>query len=249
MERKGIETERGNRNRDAAEHNQTIVDLRDAQYIRKLKEQVAQDLEDKRRWEGMSADELRSERRSIDLGSEWQFAFQDPDVQKASIPLEQVPYYASEQRKADYAAGKIGWLNQEQLDKREKADRNAYFTVKHYQEQIEQWRRTHPYKATLWDMGLPNKELSTLVTRYNQACNEKDKTEAELKTFKRDREKAETEQERAIRRTISKQAAEYARCQSRLKELDKILTPKQEQEWALKREQERGRGGGRSIGF
>jgi hypothetical protein len=248
MERKGIETERGDRNRDAAEHNQNIIDLRDAQYIRKLKERVAQDLEDKRRWEGMSAEDLRSERRSIDLGSERQFAFQDTEVQKASIPLEQVPYYASQQNKDDYAAGKIGWLNQEQLDKLEKADNSAHFTVKHYQEKIEQWRRYHPYKATMWDMGLPNKELSDLVKHYNQACTEKDKTEAELNAFKRDRQAAEQERERAVRKAMIKQSSEYTRCQSRLKELDKILTPKQEQEWALKRERERGRGG-RSIGF
>lgn len=249
MERKGVETERGNRNRDAAEHNRSVVDLKGKQYIRELQQRVVQNLEDKRRWEGMSASELRDERRSIDLGSERQFAFRDAEVQKASIPLEQVPYYASQQDKDDYAAGKIGWLNQEQLEKREKADRSAYFSAQHYQEKIDQWRKYHPYKSAMWDIGIPNKEFNGLVKQYEQASTEKRKAEAELKAFKRDRQEAEYERERAIRQAMVRQSAEYTRCQSRLAELDKILQPKQEQEWALKRERERGRGGGRSIGF
>jgi hypothetical protein len=101
----------------------------------------------------------------------------------------------------------------------------------------------------MWDIGIPNKEFNSLVKQYEKASTEKGKAEAELKAFKRDRQEAEYERERAIRQAMVRQSAEYTRCQSRLAELDKILKPKQEQELALKRERERGRGGGRSIGF
>jgi ATP-dependent exoDNAse (exonuclease V) alpha subunit len=97
MERKGIETERGNRNREAVEHNQNVVDLKQKRYLREIKQQVAQTLEDKRRWEGMSVQELEKERRSLDVGSERQFAYRDADVQEALTPLCSYPDYRDKQ--------------------------------------------------------------------------------------------------------------------------------------------------------
>jgi hypothetical protein len=243
MERKGIETERGNRNRMAAEHNQGIADLARKRWEREIAQRVAEELNDKRRWEGMSVSELEKERRSIDVGFPRQFAFQDPDVGEASLPLEDVPYYSSEQRKSAYAAGKLGWLNREQLGKREKAAHDAFCTTRHYREQIEQWRQYHPYKVAMWQIGLPNREYNTLIGHYEKASSDEDKTKADLSAFKKERTQAERKLESAISRAILKQQSEYSRIQSRLVELDKILKPKQEQERPLKRERERGRGG------
>jgi hypothetical protein len=249
MERKGIETERGDRNRDAAEHNQNVVDLKQAQHLREIKQRAAQKIEDKRRWEGMSVQELQEERRAIDVGSERMFAYRDAGVQAARIPLLGYPDYRDEQACADYKAGKFGWLNEDHRSKKEEAARRASTRQYHAKADLTRWKEKHPYKAALWEMGIPNREYSTLMNSYKQADAEDQTIQKELQTFQLEKKKAEQAVESAIRKAIFAQSSEYYRCKTRVEELDKILKPKQEQECALKREQERGRGGGRSIGF
>jgi MobA/MobL family len=252
MERKGVETERGNRNRTAAEHNQGIADLARKRWEREIAQRVAEELNDKRRWEGMTVRELEEERRSIAVGSLRQFAYQEAAVQKACTPLSPGPWYASGptagQQRADYEAGKFGWLNEDHLAKKEEIARRASTVRYHAEKDVNQWREAHPYKAALVDMGISNKAYTALVSRYGQASALDEKAKQELDSFQKARRDAEYQKEMAILKAMRTVQAEYDRCKAREAALDKILKPKQEQERALKRERERGRGG-RGIGL
>jgi seryl-tRNA synthetase len=140
-------------------------------------------------------------------------------------------------------------LNEDHRYKKEEVAQRASAVRHHAEVDMKQWQKAHPYKVALCEMGLPNREYSALVGRYEKAYAEDQKVKKELETFQTERQKADQKLELAIRKAILNNQSEYYRCKTRLDELDKILKPKQEQERVLKREQERGRGGGRSIGF
>lgn len=263
MERKGIETERGNRNREAKTLNENLAQLSE---VRAEREQAQALQRDGWRWERMELKELEKEAEQLSRVPE-SLAYLEPEVQKAYQPLRTVSGhywgYSWEQPQSErddyeaYKAGKIGWLDESHQEKREKAIESASTSLRWAQRYEKQWREQHPYKSMLFDMGIPNRELGELVgTRMERETDVK-KAEQALFEFKAARSQAQKNLKQAIQNVLPKMEVEYTKRQARAKVLQPILKHKQEQAKAIEverdrqREQERSleRGGGRGIGF
>jgi MobA/MobL family len=255
MERKGIETERGKRNRDAAEHNRNIVDLKQKRDEREEVERWESLEQDKRRWSGMSVQDLKKELQTIWVSSARDLTFSDSEVKKAYQPLRSYAYYSSDsnsETQEAYHAGQFGWLDERQLEKREKAVEQASINLVWAKRYEQEWRDVHPYKAGLFDLGFPNQELGRLVR--NRKIEEADEAKAKkaLADFKKERRAAEKILEAAIQKVLPQAEVIYPHRKARQEALESILKPKQEQEWAQFWERDRARSqerGGRHIGF
>jgi MobA/MobL family len=256
MERKGIETERGNRNRLAADHNREVVDLAEKRAEREAAEALQKDL---RRWKRMDVKALEAEAIKLAPGSARGIAYEDPTVQEAYKPLRSCGgHYEGflwvQPEKKDYEAGKFGWLDERHVEKQEAALKQASTALVWAQRAETQWRQYHPYKSSLFDIGLPNRELKGLVqTRQAQEADES-REKQKLAALLKAREQAQQKLEAAIQKVLPQAKIEHAKRKERYEALETVLKPKQEQE-KQEREQQRqkersqDRGGGLSIGW
>ena len=263
MERKGIETERGNRNREAKALNKNLVQLSEVRAEREQEQVLQRDIY---RWERMDLKELEKEAEQLSRvpGS---LAYMEPEVQKTYQPLRTVSGhywgYSWEQPQSErddyeaYKAGKIGWLDESRQKEREKAIESAKTSLLWANRYEKQWREQHPYKSMLFDMGLPNRELGELVERRLNREADVTKAEKALSEFNTARSQAQKNLKQVIQNVLPKMELEYAKRQERAKVLQPILRQKQEQAKAIHEEKERQRqlersqerGGGRGIGF
>jgi len=192
MERKGIKTERGNRNRDAAEHSAVVINMAEVQ--QDLKEARLRRLE-VLKWEGMQPWELYDKSKEIHPGSVREISMDDPEVWKAYQPVRDYDEFPRKQFRNtyyEYRSGEFGWLNKEALARQEDEVKRASSSVSYWRGEERRWRDSHPYKAGLFDMGVPNRKLKELkVGRIRAEKNEAEETE-KLSQFKAEREKAET---------------------------------------------------------
>jgi hypothetical protein len=263
MERQGIETERGNRNREAKALNENLVQLSE---VRAEREQTQALQRDVYRWERMDLKELEKEAEQLSRIPE-SLAYLEPEVKKAYQPLRTVSGhywgYSWEQPRSEredyeaYKAGKIGWLDESRQKEKEKAIESESTSLLWAQRYEKQWRERHPYKSMLFDMGVPNRELGELVGIRLSREADVAKTEQALSEFKSARSHAQKNLEQAIQKVLPQMEVEYVKRQARAAVLQPILKQKQEQakmienEREHQRQQERSleRGGGRGIGF
>ncbi len=250
MERKGIETERGNRNRLAAEHNREVADLAQKREEREAAEALKNDIT---RWEGMQPWSLRDEGKKIHPGSVREVAMDDPAVWEAYKPIRDYDEFPRKQFRHtydEYRAGEFGWLNTEHMRVQESQVSQTNDSVRYARKQEQAWVTEHPYQRMLCDMGVPNKTYNSLKRHTASKEHELAAESEKLKVLKAERAKAEAKLESAIQKALPWVKPEYARRQERYEALQAVLAPK-DRAYQLEREKERSqeRGGGRSIGF
>jgi len=263
MERKGIETERGNRNREVKALNENLVQLSAVRAEREQEQALQRDVW---RWERMDLKELEKEAEQL-ARSPRSLAYLEPEVQKAYRPLRTVSYnhwgYSWERPQSEwddyeaYKAGKIGWLDESRQKEKEKAIESESTSLLWAQRYEKQWREQHPYKSMLFDMGIPNRELGELVDTRMKREADVAKAEQALSEFKAARSQAQKNLKQAIQNVLPKMEEEYAKRQERAAVLQPILRQKQEQAKVIEKEREKQRqlersmerGGGRGIGL
>ncbi len=252
MERKGIQTERGEEHRRIAAHNANVIEL---ERVRAQKEKEAAWAKELKRLESLSLYDLEREAKQHEPGTARSIAFENPAVQAAYEPLRRYDWYnrlppdeAFAEREL-YETGKRGWLNEDMLTKRNEAVNKAGTALVWAKRDEQAWREKHPVKAALFDLGLPNSELKALTQARETAQTKHENEEKALAVFVQDRKDAKEKLEEAIQKALPEAERLLPERQDRFAEIHAILEPKREQarQRELERSQERG-GGGRSMG-
>lgn len=260
MERKGIQTERGDEHRRIAVHNAQVIEL---SQVREAKEKELGWAQELQRFEAMDLPDLEREAKRYAPTTARNLAFEDPSVQEASKPLRGYNRYAamgyggvsSQQAEAlreAYEAGQFGWLNESKLEEREQVLKSASTALVWAQRDEQAWREAHPVKAALFAIGLPCGELKALTEKRERAEISCEQAQKRLNRFMEERNNAQEGLEQAIQKALPKAEAALLERQARYADIQVILEPKREQarEQARQREQERSReGGGRSMGW
>lgn len=265
MERKGIQTERGDEHRRIASHNGQVIEL--AQ-VRERLEKEASWARELQRLESLSLSELEKEAKRYEPCAARTLTFQDPDVQAAYIPLKsynpyggfgrgyswEEPFKERERQREAYEAGRFGWLDERKLEELENAAKVSSTALLWATRYEKQWREAHPYKSVLFDMGIPNRALGELVEKRQNEEAAVSKAEQVLSVFKDARKQAKRTLEAAIQKALPQAEQALRERESRFADIQVILEPKrelareQERQREAERRKEQGRGGGRSMG-
>ena len=257
MERKGIQTERGEEHRRIAAHNANVIEL---DRVRVQQEKETAWAKELARLESLSLYDLEREAKQYEPGTARSIAFENPAVQAAYEPLRRydwysrLPHYEDLAERELYETGKRGWLNEDMLTKRNAAVKKAGPGLVWAKRDEQAWREKHPVKAVLFDLGLPNSELKALTQARETAQTKHATEEKALAVFVQDRKDAKETLEAVIQKALPEAERELPERQARFAEIQAILPPKreaareQDRPRALERSQERG-GGGRSMGW
>jgi Tfp pilus assembly protein PilV len=236
MERKGIQTERGNQHREIAAHNAQVVDLDKARAEREAVQAWEQKLDAMRR---MPFEALQKERERYRPVSVEKLIDADPLVK-----VEETHRAATE---AQYHR----W-QEEAKDRRYDLQRNAR-SQSEYQE-------AHPVRSWLHAQGIrSDASLKGLEKQAEKLVKERESAESAAAIYKESCKKAVEDVERYRKLALSGAVRENSRQRERFLEVERVYQPRQEQALALKREQEQQRekerqqerergGGGRYMG-
>jgi hypothetical protein len=257
MERKGMQTERGDEHRRIAAHNANVIEL---ERLRAKQEKEAAWAKELKRLESLSLYDLEREAKQHEPGTARSIAFENPEVQAAYEPLRRydwynrLPHYEALAERELYETGKRGWLNEDMLTTRKEAVDRASTALVWANRDEQAWREAHPVKAALFDLGLPNSELKALTQARETAQANHANEEKALEIFVQERKAAKEKLEAAIQKALPEAERLLPERQARFAEIQAILAPKREaaREQARQRELERSQeqgGGGRSMGW
>jgi hypothetical protein len=238
LERRGIETEKGEYNRMIEQENAKVVDLEQKRQEKQKEVQWAKELE---RMSRLPVKELEAVAKEYNPGSLERVLAQDPAVREALVPLlSYVPW--GHPGYEDYQAGRIGWLNDVRRTELLKELKEAEQSWNRSERSLERWEADHPIKSKLVALGLPDQEHERLVTKQQEKELEWEGVKEKLTEFDRDRGEAQRRLSQAKMIALPEAEKDYAMRKERYQDIQQILEPKREQERLLQKENERERG-------
>lgn len=241
MERKGIQTERGDEHRRIAAHNGKVIELSQVREARTEEENWQRTLE---QMQSMPLEQLRQARERHKPQGVNELVEEDPKVKAARCHFDDL--------KAAHA----------ELDK---GIQDCQYGIRLNEAKASAYREEHPWKARLHDFKiLPDQELSERTATIQSLSEEKTTLETQRAESGQANMQAFHALDQARGEAIPKAIERHGLQSERFRQVEAIYQPRKEQqiaqELAQKREQELARqqqrekerergGGGRSIGW
>lgn len=218
MERKGLETERGNQHREIAAHNAQVVDLEKARAEREAVQAWGQRLDAMRR---MPFEQLQKERERYRPTSLEKLIDADPLVK------------VEEAHQAEMEGQYRRW-QEETKDRRYDLQRNSRSQSDYYE--------VHPVRSWLHAQGIrSDASLKGLEKQAAELIKERESAESMAAIYKESSMKARDDVGYYRKLAVDGAVRESRRQLERFMEVERVYQPRQEQALALKREQEQQR--------